>query len=120
MNWQPRATKGRLRQQASRKLKAITSQYCSKTAPTRVFIGALSGNRRAGAKGASRAVSTRWAGLREEPSGVKLNWRALVGHQHFVDDQDDAITLHDVGNRHFGGVAFFVHDHEVLATAGDG
>lgn len=43
----------------------------------------------------------------------------LVRHQHFIDDQDDAIALHHVSNRHFRGAAFLVHDHKILAATGD-
>jgi hypothetical protein len=43
----------------------------------------------------------------------------LVRHQNLIDDQNDAVALHDVGNGHFRCAALFVHDHEILAAANE-
>lgn len=59
------------------------------------------------------ALSPQIAGTKT--GAVELFSRALVGHQHSVDDLDDAIGLKYVGNSDHGGIAFFVFQHEVFA-----
>jgi hypothetical protein len=34
----------------------------------------------------------------------------LVRHQNLVDDHDDAVALHHIGNRHARAITFFVHN----------
>jgi hypothetical protein len=34
----------------------------------------------------------------------------LVRHQNLVDDHDDAVALHHIGDRHARAITFFVHN----------